>query len=197
MKRIKGFVVGYDVKRGKIVWTVKAKDPTSEHNGHKFEVASVYLGTMLSKPGVDVTFRVQDVESGQEKVLRAVDVNVGSKDPVENQITERIPDALIFALTGEMIDDRQVLNVWYSECETAEEAKETHLGFGAEEEIYIGLIKITPELVLEHGGVIQKDEAVAGLATLRQMVNLNPIRDVLRAIIVEAFKLGKESAVSK
>ena len=40
------------------VWTVKVKDQQSQHNEQKFQVASLHPGTMLSKPGVDVTFRV-------------------------------------------------------------------------------------------------------------------------------------------
>jgi len=190
LQRVKGYVVAYDNKSGKLVWVVKVKDPTSLHNEQKFEVASLHPGTMLEKPGVDVTFRVQNFGSGQEKVLRATDVSIGNTDPEAEQILERVPEALTLAVTAD--EDGRLL-VWHSECTSMENAEKLYLDQGEQKSV-VGLIKITPELVVKHGGAISDEEAVAGLATVRQMAYLDPIRDVLCAIAAEAFELGKRQS---
>ena len=188
MKRIKGYVVAYDTKSGQLVWTVKVKDLTSQHNQQKFEVASLLPGTMLSKPGVDVTFRVQAFGSEQEKVLKAIDVCIGITDPEEKQIVEQIPESLTLAVT----ENGGQFTVWHSECSSPEDAHQLYC-VENEENVVVGLVKITPELVVKHGGAISDEEAVAGLATVRQMAYLDPIRDVLIAIAAEAFALGRKS----
>jgi hypothetical protein len=189
MKRVKGYVVGYDSKSGEIVWMVKVKDQDSLHNQQKFPVASLHPGTMLTKPGIDVTFRVQSFGTGQEKVLRAVDVSLGITDPEVKQIVERIPESLTLAVT----ENGGQFTVWHSECSSMDEARQVFCHGIEEGTVVVGLIEITPELVQKHGGAISDDEAVAGLATVRQMAYLDPIRDVLCAIAAEAFALGQNS----
>lgn len=189
MKRIQGFVVGYDKVANELLWTVKVRDQHSVHNGQKFLVASLHPGTMLTRPGTDVTFRVQSFGTEQEKVLRAVDVSLGKTGPEEKPIMERIPDSLTLAVTDEM---EAGFSVWHNECESAEEAQELFNDRGGEGSL-VGLIQITPELVLKHGGAISDEEAVAGLATIRQMMHLDPIRDVICAVAMEAFELGRKS----
>lgn len=76
MQKVKGYVVGYDVKEGSIVWTVKVRDDSSPENGKKFPVASMGFGKMLSKPGVDVTFQLKPVGSSSVRVMSAVNVVV-------------------------------------------------------------------------------------------------------------------------
>lgn len=187
MKRVKGYIVGYDVKSGEIVWQVKVKDQDSLHNQQKFPVASLHLGTMLTKPGIDVTFGVQSFGTGQEKVLKAVDVSLGIIDPELKPIVERVPESMTFAVT----ENKNEFTVWHSECSSLDEAHQL-FSVGIEEgTVVIGLVEITPELVRKHGGAISDEEAVAGLATVRQMVYLDPIRDVLCALVAEAFTLGQ------
>lgn len=191
-KRIKGYVVGYDIKSGEVLWTVKVKDPESTHNDQKFQVASLHPGTMVTRPGSDVTFRVQAFGSEQEKVLRAVDVSIGNTDPEARPIVERVPESLTFVVT----EEEGKLLVWHSECESAEEAHQLYCVENGQDAV-VGLVKITPELVLKHGGAIGDEEAVAGLATVRQMAYLDPIRDVLCAIAAEAFRLGKHQQTTQ
>lgn len=189
MKRIQGFVVGYDKVAGELLWTVKVKDENSQHNGQKFLVASLHPRTMLTRPGADVTFRVQPFGTEQEKVLRAVDVSVGKTFPEEKPIVERIPDALAIAVTDE---EGCGFTAWHNECDSIKEVQELFDNRGGEGTL-VGLIRITPELVLHYGGAISDEEAVAGLATLRQMMHLEPIRDIVCAVAMEAFKIGRES----
>ena len=189
MKRIKGFVVGYDKVGGELVWTVKAKDPSSQHDSQKFQVVSLHPGTMITRPGIDVTFRVQSFGIEQEKVLKAVDVSIGSKNPEEKPIMEKIPDSLTLVVTEE---EGTGFVVWHSECESVEDAHQLYCVENGQQSV-AGLIQITPELVLKHGGAISDDEVVAGLAVLRQMMYMDPVRDVVCAIAAEAFELGRMS----
>ena len=74
MQRIKGYVVGYSEKDGSLIWTVKVKDASSPENGNKFPVYSLHPGTMLSKPGVDVTFEIKPIGGGLMRIMSAIDV---------------------------------------------------------------------------------------------------------------------------
>lgn len=74
MLRVKGYVVGYSEKDGSLIWTVKVKDESSSENGNKFPVYSLHPGTMLCKPGVDVTFEIKPVGAGLMRIMSAVDV---------------------------------------------------------------------------------------------------------------------------
>ncbi len=187
MKRIKGFVVGYDKVANELLWTVRVNDPNSKHHSQKFLVASLHSGAMLTRPGVDVTFRVQSFGTEQEQVLRAVDVSIGEKFPEEKKIVEKVPEALALAFAqGEPIA------VIHTECDSVGEAQDWIAGMGGEE-VIVGLVRITPELIVKHGGAFSDEEAVAGLVTLRQMMNLDPIRDTVIAIAAEAFQLGQAS----
>ena len=192
MKRIKGFVVGYDKIAGEVLWTVKVKDQNSAHNNQKFTVASLHPGTMLTRPGIDVTFRVQTFGSEQEKVLRAVDVSIGSVAPEEKQIVEKVPQSLTLVVTEGEIG----FTVWHSECSSSDEARQLYCNENGEKSV-VGLIEITPELVLKHGGAISDEEAVAGLATIRQLTYLDPLRDVVIAIAMEAFELGRKTTTTQ
>jgi len=187
MKRVKGYVVGYDKKAGEIVWDVKVKDGESLHNGQKFQVASLHPGTMLAKPGIDVTFRVESFGASQEKVLKAVDVSIGLKDPEAQPIKEKVVGPMMFCITD--TGDQYV--VWPREETTVEEAQENCIKDSDTGDKFVGLFGITPELVLKHGSMISDEEAAAGLATVRQMGRIAPIRDVLCAIAAEAFLLGQ------
>ncbi|MFC1644618.1 hypothetical protein ACFL08_01170 [Patescibacteria group bacterium] len=187
MKRIQGFVVGYDKVANELLWTVKVKDQDSQHNGQKFLVASLHPGTMLTRPGVDVTFRVRSFGTEQEQVLRAIDVSIGKTFPDRKTIVERIPDALALAFV-----DGKVTTVVHTECESVSEAQQWIVELGGEE-VVVGLVRITPELIIQHGGAFADEDAVAGLATLRQMMYLDPIRDTVCAVAAEAFELGRAS----
>lgn len=93
---VKGYVVGYDkVERGtagqvEVLWTVKVKDQKSAHNGQKFEVHST-VGPTLTKPSVDVSFRVEPIQVGQEQVLKAVDVRLSTTTQVEPKRESNLP----------------------------------------------------------------------------------------------------------
>ncbi|MBU2565952.1 hypothetical protein KKG46_00125 [Patescibacteria group bacterium] len=89
--RVSGYVVGYKVCGGELLWTVKVKDPKSVHDGKKFTVQSCQVGTMLSRPSVDVSFRVAPIQVGEEFSLKAVEVALVGKETTESTI-KRIPD---------------------------------------------------------------------------------------------------------
>jgi len=187
MKRVQGFVVGYDKVANELLWTVKVRDQSSAHNDQKFLVASLHPGTMITRPGTDVTFRVQPFGTEQEQVLRAVDVSLGRIFPEEKQIMEQVPEALILAFA-----EGSPVAVIHTECKSVGEVQQW-IGRAGGEEVIVDLIQITPELVIKHGGAFADEEAVAGLATLRQMMYLDPIRDVICAIAAEAYELGRKS----
>lgn len=74
MPRVKGYVVGYSEKDGSLIWTVKVKDTSSTEDGNKFPVYSLHPGTMLCKPGVDVTFEIKPIGAGLMRIMSAIDV---------------------------------------------------------------------------------------------------------------------------
>jgi hypothetical protein len=76
--RVKGFVVGSDQvgQEKAVVWKVRVKrNQGTEHDGKKFEVASVKGGIELAK-GVDVTFVLGPVQERGNPVLKALDVAI-------------------------------------------------------------------------------------------------------------------------
>ncbi len=83
-KRTNGFVVGFDTpSKGRTVWKVRVKDPTSSHDGQKLIVASVRGGLELAR-GLNVHFAIGTIDDpAGAKVLRAVDVCL--QNPVEDQ----------------------------------------------------------------------------------------------------------------
>lgn len=191
MKRVRGFVVGYDKKANELLWTVKVNDPNSQHDGQEFLVASLHYGTMLTRSGVDVTFRVRPFKVEQEQVLRAVDVSLGKTFPKETKFVEQTPGALAFSFV-----EGPPNSAMYTECGSRDEAQEWVWRMGGEEFI-MDFIRITPELIIKHGGSFADEEAVAGLAALRQMMNLSPIRDAVIAVAAEAYKCGRDRITSK
>lgn len=186
MKRVQGYVVGYDTKAGELVWTVKVKDQSSLHRGKKFEVASLRPGTMLTKQGVDVTFRVREFALGQEKVLKAIDVSVGSKDPDEDETAIVTPsDSMSFAL----VEENGTIYAWYNECESREECAEWLKG-QSEECHLIGFLRVNAPL-LEKSEVFGFDEdARAAFNGLREMMAIDAVSNVIQAIVTEAFMIG-------
>jgi len=100
---------------------------------------------------------------------------------------EQVPEALILAFA-----EGSPVAVIHTECKSVGEVQQW-IGRAGGEEVIVDLIQITPELVIKHGGAFADEEAVAGLATLRQMMYLDPIRDVICAIAAEAYELGRKS----
>ncbi len=186
MKRVKGYVVGYDVKVGELVWTVKVKDSDSVHNKKKFEVASLHPGTMITKRGVDVTFRVQEFRVGrieQEKELRAVGVSLGLNDPSDEGVDEPV-DWMSFAL----VQEEKQTYAWYNECKTWDACEEwlyekssgCHL---------IGFVHLSVADFGEHGQYGWDDEAAKAFELLQKVIAMDGAQRVFEALVEETFKL--------
>ena len=119
--RVEGYVVGHDIVGGELWWTVKVKDPTSANQSKKFLVHSLYPGTMLTKPSVDVSFVVAPIQVGQEQVMKAVDVAIGEVvSPVEHAAISPESEEAMFVIATEI--DGQV-SVWFTGMESAEEVR--------------------------------------------------------------------------
>jgi hypothetical protein len=77
VKRIRGYVIGVDEKKGGIrTWKVRIKDPSHPQNGLKLPVASIRNNIGLAR-GLNVSFLIgtKDGQEGQ-KVPFAVDVTI-------------------------------------------------------------------------------------------------------------------------
>ncbi len=190
MKRVKGYVVGYDVKASELVWTVKVKDQDSVHNGKKFEVASLHPGTMITKQGVDATFRVQEFNIGrleQEKELKAVDVSLGSSDPKDEPTgVEESDESMSFAL---VVENGQTY-AWYNECETRSECEEW-LHEQSEECHLLDFVRVSTSYFSKNGAYGWEEEAEASFRGLREMMKIDVVRKVLEAIVAEIFMLQR------
>jgi hypothetical protein len=183
--RIKGFVVGYDRSGGELLWTVRAKDRTSNHDGHKFAVASFHQGTMLTKSGVDVTFKVHSF--GQEKELKAVNVSLGLKDPYESeQCDEYRREPINFML----VEDGGNFYAMFTECVDEEDARAT-LKLSSDEAHLVTLLSYDPMLLSQSDHLGFDDETMDAFEIFRPMMYLRSTRNALEAIVTQAFKLGK------
>lgn len=119
--RVTGYVVGYDEVGGEVLWKVKVKDSSSVHNGKKFVVHSLHPGTMLSKPSVDVTFKVAPIQVGQEQTLKAVDVAIGEVSSTIAHTDAESDDAGVMYFFASELDGK--VYVWSTGLTTAEEVE--------------------------------------------------------------------------
>lgn len=74
-QRHRGFVCGSNISSDQhMVWSVRVKDPESNHNGKRLVVASVHDGLELAR-GLNVHFAIGTIDGPKgEKIMRAVDV---------------------------------------------------------------------------------------------------------------------------
>jgi hypothetical protein len=183
--RVKGFVVGYDVKTGELVWTVKVKDLQSPHNGHKFEVVSCHPGTMLSRPAVDVTFVIAVCQVGGQPVLKAADVAIGVDPPkdrnTKSEVHNENDETINVAVT--VMDGKYL--VWTTGHESVEESTRELDPDGTEKAVVLVEIPV-------HPGLEEEDFRVReGMAAVATLIYLDPLQaafekvmsDVVNAVI--------------
>ncbi|MBD3270666.1 hypothetical protein GF376_04015 [Candidatus Peregrinibacteria bacterium] len=179
--RVQGYVVGYDKVGHELLWTVKVRDPKSAHDGKKFAVTSCHFGTMLTRPSVDVTFRVEPVRVGPELDLRAVDVALAS----EMGVRENPKDSAgylgkvylaVTKLNGEM-------HLWTTGAETEAEVRE-FIGEDSEEE----LLAHTP---LDFNAIDDKSEVADGIEVLQSLTSITATRDALELVLNQVFRLAQ------
>mgnify|MGYP001580269366 FL=1 len=188
MERVKGYVVGYDTKSGELLWTVRVKEEASVHYCTKFEVASLHPGTMLTKPGDDVTFRVREFSTGrleQEKVLKAVDVSLGLNDPSEEYgDEERSNSTISFAI----VEEDGLSYAWYNECETREECQEwladKNEGCQLLDFIQISIDAFSSSTI----SLAFDDEATIAFPVLKQMMSMDGIRKVIEELVTLTYQ---------
>lgn len=119
--RVKGYVVGYDKTGGEVLWSVKVTDPGSAHDGQKFSVAWCDRGMMITKPAVDVTFKIVPVRVGREQVLRAVDVQFPGATQVESRKeNSRVDRETLNLVVTELDGERHVFVIGASSRDEAE-----------------------------------------------------------------------------
>ena len=191
MKRVKGYVVGYDNKRGELLWKVKVKDPGSFHDGKKFEVVSLHPGTMITKQSVDVTFRVREFNIGrieQEMVLKAVDVSLGLNEPNDEIVdVEKVTESMSFAL----VDEGGQIYAWYNECETHDECREW-LREKSDECHLLDFVRISDSAFGQNGLYGWDESAEAAFIGLKKMTEIDGVRKALEAIVTETFMLKRQ-----
>ena len=171
--RVRGYVVGYSVSAGELIWTVKVKDPKSVHDGKKFTVQSCQVGTMLSRPSVDVSFRVEPVQVGEEFVLRAVEVAFTGQSAIS--AIKRIPangDEVYLAV---LRYDRGV----YAAFVGYDNEKELREAFEADGEQVIAFLPIPVD---EKGLDV---EVQAGLNAVAALTYVESTRDALEHILTK------------
>lgn len=189
MKRIKGYVVGYDMKAGELLWTIKVKDPESIHNNKKFEVASLHPGTMITKQGVDVTFRVQEFRIGrleQEKGLKAVDVSLGSSEPSD------APDggeSIEFSMNLGFVREEGVTYAMCTGFETQSELEEWLCGSGSEGKV-LSFLRVKQSDLSDPDGFNLGTDDVDAFGILCQMMTSDSFRRAFEGIATKIFKLG-------
>lgn len=170
--RVKGYVVGYDVGNGELLWTVKVKDPKSIHNGKKFVVHSCQVGTLLSRPSVDVSFRVDPVQVGQEHILKAVDVAfAGCKAP---DTVPRLYAEGKETLHIAVVRNDGVLDAYFVGYENADEARETFEPEGEELIAFFPVSSETEEL---------DEDQRAGFRVVAALSYVDGTRDALEFLL--------------
>ncbi|NQV87955.1 MAG: hypothetical protein HQ402_00160 [Parcubacteria group bacterium] len=187
--RVKGYVVGFDKSGDELLWTVKVKDPTSAHDNKKFPVASMHQGSLLTKPGVDVTFKVEPVQVGQEQVLKAVDVSLGFENLEEEIESDEAShqESIGFAL----VEEGDLVYVWPNECKSRDEAEEWLKGMSEECKL-CAFFRVHPGLFETSPTIESVEDATHAFEALRSMARLNSFRDTLAVIVMEAFALGQK-----
>jgi hypothetical protein len=175
--RVKGCVVGYDLKGGELVWSVKVKDSSSIHDGQKFAVHSLSNGFMISRPSVEVNFMVEPIQVGQEKILRATEVAFGAVLPAEreaengqkNEVTLNI---IICTFKGKF-------HVFFTNMESEEEVLTSNEFEWNEENKFIAFVKIPSTAGSDNFSVLPEEDFEAGLLAISALSYVPPTRDAM------------------
>lgn len=184
--RAKGYVVGHDTKNGELVWTVKVKDLESLQNGRKLAVASLYPGTMLTKPGVDITFDIQPV--GETGDIKAVDVQLVEKVvvTVQQDPSTEVPSSINFVV---MQDGTRVWSV-YTEHDNLKDAMSDPWMASMRNNV-LTFVKLNPESfkVNDVGNFGAEEESFfSGLKA--EMAKSSACHNTLGVIVTVAFMFG-------
>lgn len=95
--RVRGYVVGYDVRQGAVEWTVRMNEDRHPDNGKKFDVGSFHPGTLGIKAGVNVTFVLGEKNGSLYNM--ALDVRLESNDHPRCFYCDQDADVLFRFLT--------------------------------------------------------------------------------------------------
>lgn len=190
--RTKGYVVGYDVKNGELVWTVKVKDVGNVHDGKKLLVHSLHPGTMLTKPAVDVSFDIQTV--GKTEEIMAIDVSLGTEFPEDNATkVDNASKSMSFAL----VEENGKVYSRYNECQTQDECREW-LKEQSDECRLVAFLRINADDFAGKGKYGDYEDARAFFEGLQTMMKeVDSVSHTLSALVTEAFILGMDSAPSE
>lgn len=177
--RVKGFVVGYDRTRFGFAWTVRVKDEKSEHNGKKFLVHS---GEMLTKPAVDVTFKIEPAQVGQKRLLRATDVRISfpvrvELEKKEDEKFEEVSSDTLNVVVTQVGDD---IEVWTTGCGSA---KEVERELGSDERV-VAFLPFDIRECEDDEDIIDAFEVIKALCLVQET------RDSLEKLLAAVFKLG-------
>jgi len=192
--RAKGYVVGHDTKNGELVWTVKVKDEKHPDSGKKFPVASLHLGTMLTKPGVDVTFEIEDTtpwdwRAKDTQGFVATDVSLGKNFPEDHAVKENPDKSMSFAL----VEENGKIYSWYNECETEDECREW-LEEQSDGCRLVAFLKINASAFGKDGTHGDYEDARAFFEGLQTMMKeVDSASHALSSIVTEAFLLGMKT----
>ncbi len=170
--RVCGYVVGYSVTNGEVLWTVKVKEEKSIHHGKKFLVHSCRVGTMLSRPAVDVTFRVAPIQVGEECLLKAVDVALASQPLKEDMARSVKPSQDTINLV--VMADNDGLTAYFVGYENAEQARQ---GFADEGEELVTFLQIP----LDDAEL--DDDLRGGLDAIASLSCMDGTRDAMEHIL--------------
>lgn len=189
--RIKGYVIGYDVVGGELLWRVKVKDSSSIHDGKKFVVHSLHPGTMLSRPSVDVSFRVEPVQVGQEQNLKAVDVAVGEIISIITPVDVKPENADAVSFVASVLDGE--LSVSVTGLNSREEFKKELMG--SEEEI-ISFFRISYNMPKNIDGVLP-DVFCNSMEILHRLLCSADIQPAFEYLLTQVFTQGRQSVLNE
>ena len=186
--RVEGYVVGYDEVGGELLWTVKVNYSHSVHDGKKFKVHSLHPGTMLTKPSVDVSFRVEPVQVGQEQVLKAIDVAIGEiVSTVAPTTMESNNDDVISFYASEMGGDVGVVVTGLGSANEVRSDLE-----GSDDEHFVAYFEVPctrPKLP----AYTFPGELESSMDIVLALLGIDSTKDVLEYILTQVFVHGRNS----
>jgi hypothetical protein len=186
--RVTGYVVGYDEVGGEALWKLKVKDSSSVHNGKKFVVHSLHPGTMLSKPSVDVTFKVAPIQVGQEQTLKAVDVAIGEiSSKIAHADTKPSDDADVINFFASELDGK--VNVWLTGLKSTEEVQADLRG---SDETLVAFFKI-PLNEPSNSSLEYADAYDNSMTVLCALLHNDTIREAFEHMLSQVFVHGQNS----
>lgn len=186
--RVKGHVVGYDEVGGELLWKVKVRDASSIHNDKKFLVHSLHPGTMLSRPSVDVSFRVEPVQVGQEQILKAVDVAIGQVSSVATNADVSRDEDAIFIFASELDGEVAVCVTGLSSLEELKSIVEN----GGEQ--VISFIRVPYKLPESVEGLLD-DSFQNSMGILHGLLCSDDIQPAFEHLLTQVFIEGRQSAI--